>query len=183
MGQRRNPILLDAGTALEIAAYEAAARGEIADPDAVINALTGTADQLEAAAREHVDALRAQIANQQAAHKAERDEWQGEKDALIRLQQRTQRDLVAVSGCPQTGPLDDPHGFYVYFLWDHMQRIVYIGRSANVLRRLGEHVLGRGLGIYRITTIQCPDAKTMERLEVQAIAEHQPEWNIQGVSA
>lgn len=175
MGRRRNPTLLHARTTVKIAIREAAVRGEIVDPDA--------ADELEAAAREQVDDLRSRLADQQAARDAERAEWQAEKGALTRLQQRMRRDLVAVSGCPQTGPLDDPHGFYVYFLWDHLQRIVYIGRSTNVLRRLGEHIVERRLGVYRITTIQCPDAEHMERLEMPAIAEHQPEWNIVGVLA
>ncbi|WP_157251061.1 GIY-YIG nuclease family protein [Nonomuraea typhae] len=162
---------------------EAASRGELDNPEAVIESLMPAADAFEADAREQLRALHSRLAEQQAAHEAERERWADEKARLIRQCQRAERDLVAISGCPQNGPLEDPHGFYVYYLWDHLQRILYIGRSANIFRRLGEHVLKRGIGIYRITTVQCPDAATMERLEMQAIAEHQPEWNVQGVSA
>jgi hypothetical protein len=182
VGHRRNPTPIEARATLRIAIREAAVRGEIIDPDAVIAALMPAADELEAAARAEIDALLVCDAERAAVHEAERAVWFAEKEALTARHKRAVGDLVAISGCSQEGPLEDPHGFYVYFLWDHNDRIVYIGRSGNIFRRLGEHVLARGVGIWRITVVQCPDEGTMCRLEGAAIAEHQPEWNIVGVS-
>lgn len=183
MAQRRNPTPIEVRATLRIAIWEASGRREITDPEAVIAALMPVADELEAAARGHVGALLDNGADREAVHEAERAVWLAEKQALIARHTRAVSDLAAVCGPSRGGPLEDPHGFYVYFLWDHHGRIVYIGRSGNIFRRLGEHVLARRAGIYRITTVQCPDEGTMCRLEEAAIAEHQPEWNIVGVSA
>lgn len=172
-----------AGLLLSAVLLEAASRGEVADPDALLAMLTPAIDDIEANAHEQLQAARDELANQRKAYDAARAEWRAERVVLAKLRERAEGDAASVTGTPQPGPLDDPHGFYIYFLRDHDDRIAYVGMSTNVLRRIGQHVERRRAAIRRITTVACPDEPTMRRMETRAIREHRPEWNIAGIPA
>ena len=177
------PTPAHAGLLLSIALFEAASRGEVDDPDALLTILAPAVDEIEANVREQLQAAQEKLENQRRAQEAARAEWQAERVLLTKFKERAERDAAAITGTPQPGPLEAPHGFYVYFLRDHADRIVYVGMSTNVLRRLGQHVDRRRTAIHRVTTVACPDVATMRRTEARAIHEHRPEWNIVGVPA
>ena len=75
----------------------------------------------------------------------------------------------------------DPAGYYVYLLWgvqgDDVP--VYVGRSANILHRLGNHLgdAGKRAGVGWITLIRCTSEMAMVRREGELIRKYRPAWN------
>lgn len=175
----RNPT--HAQLEIRIALLEASSRGEIDNPDATVDLLAGAIEEIESTARSELEELHDEVARKQAEFDAARAQWEAERKGLHKLREQADRDAVAITNTPQVGPLEDPHGYYVYFLWSHTNDLLYVGMSRNVLSRLGEHVRQRGYAIYRITVVQCPDEASMERTKARAIAQHKPEWNTVGV--
>ena len=174
--------LLRARLLLSIALHDAAAQLKLTDePRVVLDLLTSAIDEIEQEGRE----LRAETETLRQARDVERAQWQAERQVLTKLRDRAERDGTTVANTTQTGPLEHPFGYYVYYLWGYGDRLLYIGMSTNVLRRLGEHVANpdRCHQIFRIITVECPDEETMRRTETAAIRQHRPEWNIAGVPA
>lgn len=77
----------------------------------------------------------------------------------------------------------DPHGFWVYILWgDDSDRPLYVGRSANILRRLGTHMGGDKRTLTRrVQLLRCESREYMEGNELALIAELKPSINVAGV--
>jgi hypothetical protein len=176
------PNLLQARLLLSAALHSAAARLEITDePEDLINLLAPTIEEIEQEARE----LRSETEQLRQAHAAERAQWQTELAVQTKLRNQAERDATAVANTPQVGPLENPIGYYVYYLWGYGDRLLYIGMSTNILHRLGQHLTNpdRRDQICRIVTIGCPDEAAMRRSEAAAIRQHRPEWNIAGVPA
>lgn len=75
----------------------------------------------------------------------------------------------------------DPSGYVVYLLWgDDLEQPLYIGRSTNVLTRLGTH-LGDGSkrgAVRKVSMIRCDSERTMCKMEERMIRLYRPEWNI-----
>ncbi len=75
----------------------------------------------------------------------------------------------------------DPAGFYVYLLWaagaDDVP--VYVGRSGNILARLGTHLGNpeKRAGVGWITLIRCTSEAAMVRREGELIRKYRPAWN------
>jgi hypothetical protein len=77
-----------------------------------------------------------------------------------------------------------PHGFFVYLLWGHDDGTpIYVGKSANILNRLGTHMVdpSRRHRIRAVTLIRCKDELTMDRTEDRLIRRYRPELNTAGV--
>ncbi|MEN6544516.1 MAG: GIY-YIG nuclease family protein [Armatimonadia bacterium] len=71
-----------------------------------------------------------------------------------------------------------PHGCFVYLLWGNdRERPLYVGQSANVLRRLGQHIDERGRQIRDFEVISCDSRPEMDRLEQVLIETLKPMWN------
>jgi excinuclease UvrABC nuclease subunit len=76
----------------------------------------------------------------------------------------------------------DPHGCYVYILWGCTRRPLYVGKSTNILSRVGDHVSnpGRRAQIATIQILRCESRPIMDELELSLIDLHQPPWNVVG---
>jgi hypothetical protein len=81
----------------------------------------------------------------------------------------------------------DPHGWYVYLLWPQKgaDKPIYVGRSTNLLQRLGAHMSDweRRYATKWVSVISCPTEQAMEITEDKLIARYQPQLNIQGIRA
>lgn len=77
----------------------------------------------------------------------------------------------------------EPHGFFVYLLLDRDGDPLYVGRSENVLARLGNHLGGprRRWKVHTVSLIRCRDLRHADQLEGELIRHHRPPWNIAGV--
>jgi hypothetical protein len=76
-------------------------------------------------------------------------------------------------------------GFFVYCLWgaDKSQPL-YVGRSANILSRLGNHLSDstKRPHVQRVTLIECETRADMRLTETKLIAQFQPPWNTLGIN-
>jgi hypothetical protein len=176
----------------KIALLEAGARGEIrleaAELDRIIDILAPVVAQAELAARE-------EIAERQAEFETARAAWETERSILIKQRELAERgraraeqesakqEVAGLVGSVQPNPFENPHGFYVYYLWSDAGELLYVGRSTNVLSRLGVHMTtpDRRREIARVATVEHPDAASMKRAEERAIKAHRPPWNVVGV--
>jgi hypothetical protein len=78
----------------------------------------------------------------------------------------------------------DPSGFFVYLLYaEDADRPVYVGKSTNLMARLGAHMTAqdRRHRIRTISIIRCKTELSMNITEGKLIERHQPELNVQGV--
>ena len=75
-------------------------------------------------------------------------------------------------------------GHHVYLLHDEDDKVVYVGRSSNVLKRIGDHlhVRGRRDVVASVSIIRCMDEDEMKQLEMALIYLHQPELNTRGLA-
>lgn len=96
---------------------------------------------------------------------------------LVEIQQRVEfrgpcecGPLVVVAGAPRVG-------FFVYRLWDAHGRLLYVGSSAALNRRLRRHRAMLGELIARATWDEYYDAATMLAGERDAIANEMPALN------
>jgi hypothetical protein len=74
----------------------------------------------------------------------------------------------------------DPRGFFVYILWDAEDEAVYVGQSANILSRLGNHMQDaekRGQTV-RASFIRCETRREMDATEAWLISKLDPKLNI-----
>lgn len=167
---------------LKIALHEAASRGELCDDvDRVLDLLAPAIAEIDSdLAAEHRRASDAATAARSAVEARARD-----RDHLLRLLQRAEAATVAAAERPGLTPLDDPRSCYVYFLWSAQDELLYVGMSTNVFRRVGVHLddPDRRAHIHRVTVLRCEDERTMRRLELAAIRERRPRWNITGMVA
>lgn len=81
----------------------------------------------------------------------------------------------------------DPVGCFVYLLWEHKEDKVpvYVGKSVNLLGRLGDHMRSEGKR-YRvrwITLIRCRTQRQMDATEARLIRRYRPELNTAGIPA
>lgn len=75
----------------------------------------------------------------------------------------------------------DPRGQYVYMLWDEEGGApFYIGRSGNILGRLGQHAVNREkrARLARVTLIRCKSHAEAVEVEQHMIALHRPDMNV-----
>lgn len=177
----KNPTL--AALILKAALYGAAARGEIDDADALIRLLAPAAEEIETAATAELAKKDAQIEALEASHAAQRAEWEDKLAVETKRAAQAEADAVSLTGTPQPGPLERPHGYYVYFLWGAGDELLYVGMSTNILSRLGQHLVrsDRGWRVHRVTVQECPDEKTMRSVEARMIWHHNPPWNTVGI--
>lgn len=171
---------------VSIPLYEAAARAELpidVDVKHLLAIMAPAFAKIEAAAQD----LIAETDAAKRRHKEAEAAWERERRTLEKMRVCAERDSVAtaVAAARQKGPLENPIGYYVYFLWAYGGELMYVGESRNILGRLGDHMRNpeRQYAICRITTIECADEAAMHRLEGAAIREHQPPWNILGIRA
>lgn len=77
-----------------------------------------------------------------------------------------------------------PRGYFVYILRDIDRNTLYVGRSSNVLGRLGEHMrkVERRDDIEEIDLIRCKDEADMLETEVKLVAKYRPSWNTVGIT-
>lgn len=79
----------------------------------------------------------------------------------------------------------DPNGYFVYLLWgEDLEQPLYIGRSTNVLSRLGTHLNDRDKRavISRVSMMRCDSEMVMCKMEERLIRLYEPEWNTAGCS-
>ena len=78
----------------------------------------------------------------------------------------------------------NPHGFFIYLLWENPDQPIYIGQSSNVCGRLGTHVSSNyGWRIKDVTLIRCQSEEQMKITEAELIDLYQPELNRAGKRA
>lgn len=79
----------------------------------------------------------------------------------------------------------DPHGWFVYFLWGDDERPLYIGRSSNVLARLGAHLSHpeKRPAVRGVSMRRCDTEQVMIDLEEALIRRYRPPWNTLGIAA
>lgn len=81
----------------------------------------------------------------------------------------------------------DPSGCFVYCLWgrttDPGEHVLYIGRSANILARLGSHIgdAKKREVVTRVSLLKCADFDDSVEVERELIARYSPPWNRLGV--
>lgn len=77
----------------------------------------------------------------------------------------------------------DPHGFYVYMLFDAAGIPIYVGQSQNIFTRLGTHMGPRNHRdvVKKVQLVRCADRPAMIRMESALLHEHKPSLNINGV--
>jgi hypothetical protein len=74
----------------------------------------------------------------------------------------------------------NPNGHFVYILWGTSDdKPLYVGRSSNVLARLGNHMVNpqRRQCIARVSLVRCLDRTTATQVEAQLIDFYQCELN------
>lgn len=73
-------------------------------------------------------------------------------------------------------------GFFVYFLWgcEDADRPLYVGKSTNVLARLGIHLAdpSKRVEVERVSILRFETKAQMDIEEVRLIRLHCPAWNI-----
>lgn len=87
---------------------------------------------------------------------------------------------LAAEAMGDTSTAFDPRGFYVYVLWDEAGACVYVGQSANVLGRLGQHMAPskKGSLVTRVTLTKCDSRLIMTALERLLIHTLSPKDNL-----
>lgn len=128
-----------------------------------------------AAAQEHVLGMSKRLTIQERI--AERHEWE-----LDDARRESVRGFVAAAFCD--GDVFDPNGYFVYLLWGrNPDTPLYVGRSTNVFRRVGDHMGNpqRRTSIRNVQFLRCRNEDAMIRLEWTLILKFKPPWNIQGV--
>ena len=76
----------------------------------------------------------------------------------------------------------DPAGCFVCILWgDDPETPVYIGKSTNVMGRIGDHMCDKRDLIRRVQLIRCLDAAVMEETELRLIRRYRPQLDIVGM--
>lgn len=79
----------------------------------------------------------------------------------------------------------DPHGYCVYLLWPRKgaDKPIYVGRSFNVLSRLGTHMGDREkrYSTQWVSVISCGTEQEMNTTEMRLIAHYKPVLNTLGV--
>lgn len=78
--------------------------------------------------------------------------------------------------------LVDPHGFFVYTLYGDFYAPLYVGQTANVFRRVGEHCQDpkKSLLIRRVGLLRCDTRDQALELERRLIKALTPKWNVIG---
>ena len=75
----------------------------------------------------------------------------------------------------------NPAGYYVYLLWGSRDDDVplYVGKSANILERLGSHLtdVAKHSQVGWITIIRLASEREMDRREGRLIRRYRPAWN------
>jgi hypothetical protein len=177
----------------------------LADPDAVLSPRE-RARRAESLRKAHYRKMAQKSAESRARKQAklakepktERlSERPADPFARIALLERREEQLLQRLADVQGGYVDDviaaavdetfsPVGYFVYLLWgDDEVRPVYIGKSTNVLARVGNHMSSprmRGL-VKRIQFVRCRDQSVMDATEGWLIDRYRPQLNIGGIPA
>lgn len=173
----KNPT--QARLSMSIALCEAASRCVPIEVEQVMEHLEPAILEIEASANRQLDKLQSRIKDLQ-----EQLRWkERECAALDRTRRRSEADAAAAAVTTSRSPLENPWGFYVYYLWGDGDLLLYVGKSTNLLNRLGSHIGDprKRRAIARITVVEHPDEDAMARAEGCAIRELRPQWNVMGV--
>lgn len=180
----KNPVL--AKLILQRELYLGASRGELQeDVPALLEILRPAIAEIEGEAASRIAALKDELAMEREKIEQERREWERERNDLHRARLRVEVDAAQQAATSSVSPLDEPDGFYVYFLWAADGKLMYVGKSTNIFVRLGAH-LGdpmRRRRVRRVTVKRYPTEAAMERAESRAIGTLHPEWNVVGRAA
>jgi predicted GIY-YIG superfamily endonuclease len=79
----------------------------------------------------------------------------------------------------------NPHGNFVYLLWPRIGNVpLYVGRSMNVLSRLGNHMgdQRKRTSTEEVQLLRCKTQAEMVRTELALIRKYNPPLNIAGVT-
>lgn len=119
-----------------------------------------------------------------AAHALREAEEQTVK-AEDKAQARVARYLNTVKASSLADALMSPHGFFVYILVSRTGEPLYVGRSGNVLARLGQHMTDpkKRSQVEHIALIRCDTEEAMAATEHRLIVELLPPWNTLGIPA
>lgn len=163
---------------MSIALNLAASRRAPIDVELVMEHLEPAVLEIEAYANEQLDALQARIDDL----KRQLGKKDQEYAALEKLHKRSENEAAVAAVATSRSPLENPWGFYVYYLWAADGLLLYVGMSTNLLSRLGQHISDKAKRrvIARITMTEYPNEPVMIRAETRAIYELRPLWNIQG---
>jgi predicted GIY-YIG superfamily endonuclease len=104
---------------------------------------------------------------------------------MVGQQERDRRTRLRHTVSARIGDAFDPHGYYVYLLWSNDDETpLYIGRSQNVLSRLGSHMSNtdKRYAVKSVQLIKCSGERTMIRTEAALIREYNPPLNKVGTN-
>lgn len=108
------------------------------------------------------------------------------ENRLEQIERAKRSALVAKVETTAIGEFFDPEGYFVYILWgDDEQHPVYVGKSTNILSRLGAHLGNRSKrrATRRIQLIRCTSQHAMDKTEALLIVHYRPQLNIVGNGA
>jgi excinuclease UvrABC nuclease subunit len=177
--------LMSVASLLKIGVLEALAKGVTAD--GLADALESTFQevrQIAAVAQDRLDAARADLAREREAHaRAMEEERAAHHRTRERASERIATKITDIAADNIDGDFD-PRGFFVYFLWgNETDRPLYVGKSTNILSRLGTHLTDpvKRWQITRVTLLKCETAQRMDHTESRMIRHYQPPLNKAGI--
>lgn len=181
--------LTGARLSIEAALYAASAHGKVGDPKAILDAIDGELSSLAEAGREVAEHVRREVARLEAerrrAAENERELWKSAEKAVRNANTRAENALAGLV-VSELDKAFDPDGCFVYCLWGRDRKVpIYVGKSTNILSRLGAHMNDSTKRIltYRITLLRCANEMQMDATERRLIARYQPELNTAGITA
>lgn len=151
-------------------------------------AFPGQSDQILASLSEQIRILAKTVESQLKARIAAADETVAASEhqanrALARAERQLAEGLAGIA-TEVIGESFDPHGCFVYLLWGRDdQKPLYVGKSTNVLARLGTHMSTpeKRAKTTRTMLIRCASEQQMDATERRLIAKYQPPMNTQGI--
>jgi hypothetical protein len=176
--------LMSVASILKIGIYEALAR--CVPPEELADALQPTIREIRQIAAAAQDKLDAALAAVEEAHRERARDQEQLQRSYDRVEARARKGIAGIRAASIAEDGFNPHGFFVYFLWgSDTDRPLYIGKSENVLARLGHHMSDRmkRYRVMNVTLLRCETEREMEmeETETRMIVHHQPPLNTIGI--
>jgi hypothetical protein len=113
------------------------------------------------------------------------EQWEATRNVNGRLRVDLSRRIDATLANAVHVRLDEdfnPRGFFVYILWGDSEDLpLYVGQSAHILKRLGQHMQDKEHLVKRVTVLRCPSRSKMDGMEARLISHYQPPMNKAGI--
>lgn len=162
--------------------YGALARG--VSPEELVDALRPTVREIRQIAAAAQDKLEAALAAVEEAKQERARDWERLQREYDRVEARARKGIAGIRAASIAEDGFDPCGFFVYFLWgSDPERPLYVGKSANLLARLGRHMSDpmKRYRVMNVTLLRCETVSEMDETEIRMIVHHQAPLNTAGI--